>query len=71
MKQSNKRVNLSGPKGNCVVRKVAASSRRPSGGFVKRDQSTGVYIGPSVDGTDKEYVKVLSGKVVHKKPSFA
>lgn len=29
-----------------------------------------VYFGPSVDGTDKEYVKVLSGDVDHRKPSF-
>lgn len=30
-----------------------------------------VFIGPSVEGTDKEYVKVISGKVIDRKPSFA
>ncbi|TJY38498.1 hypothetical protein E5161_20145 [Cohnella pontilimi] len=34
-------------------------------------KSNGVYVGPSVDGTDKEYVKVISGKVNDRKPSFA
>lgn len=29
-----------------------------------------VFTGPSVDGADKEYVKVYSGKVIDKKPSF-
>jgi hypothetical protein len=42
----------------------------PKGNWVVR-KSSGVYIGPSVEGADKEYVKVLSGKVDHKKPSFA
>ncbi|CAM4051038.1 hypothetical protein L1N85_24620 [Paenibacillus alkaliterrae] len=38
----------------------------------KRDSSIGVvFTGPSVEGTDKEYVKVYSGKVIDKKPSFA
>ncbi|MGO4695559.1 hypothetical protein AB4Z50_14900 [Paenibacillus sp. 2TAB26] len=39
---------------------------------IKRDSSIGVvFTGPSVEGTDKEYVKVYSGKVIDKKPSFA
>lgn len=29
-----------------------------------------VYVGPSVEGGDKEYVKVLSGDVDPRKPSF-
>lgn len=39
---------------------------------IKRDSSIGiVFTGPSVEGIDKEYVKVYSGKVIDKKPSFA
>lgn len=30
-----------------------------------------VFIGPSLEGTDKEYVKVVSGRVTDRKPSFA
>lgn len=29
-----------------------------------------VYIGPTVDGPDAEYTKVVSGKVDNRKPSF-
>lgn len=29
-----------------------------------------VYVGPSVEGGDKEYVKVLTGDVDSRKPSF-
>lgn len=32
--------------------------------------SLGGYIGPSVDGGDKEYYKVMCGKVTDRKPSF-
>jgi hypothetical protein len=40
--------------------------------LINRDSSIGVvFIGPSVEGADKEYVKVYSGKVIDKKPSFA
>jgi hypothetical protein len=38
---------------------------------VKENGGVGViYVGPSVDGADKEYVKVLSGEVDRRKPSF-
>ncbi|MBB3112789.1 hypothetical protein FHS18_004891 [Paenibacillus phyllosphaerae] len=30
-----------------------------------------IYIGPSEDGGDKEYIKVVSGKISVRKPSFA
>ncbi|HUC92860.1 MAG TPA: hypothetical protein VMS09_12695 [Paenibacillus sp.] len=42
-----------------------------SGKWVERDTKTGVFIGPSVEGVDKEYVKVISGKVTDRKPTFA
>lgn len=29
-----------------------------------------IYVGPSVEGADKEYVKVLTGNVDLRKPSF-
>jgi hypothetical protein len=30
-----------------------------------------LFVGPTVEGPDAEYVKVVSGKVVKRKPSFA
>ncbi|KKO52990.1 hypothetical protein [Paenibacillus sp. DMB20] len=38
---------------------------------VKRQTKSSIFIGPSVEGTDKKYVKVISGSVDDKKPSFA
>lgn len=38
---------------------------------VKRQNKPSIYIGPSVEGTDKKYVKVISGSVDDRKPSFA
>lgn len=37
----------------------------------RQSKSGIVFIGPSVDGSDKEYIKVLSGEVDRRKPSFA
>lgn len=34
------------------------------------NSSLELFTGPSVEGTDKHYVKVLSGKVERQKPSF-
>ncbi|MBE1441212.1 MULTISPECIES: hypothetical protein [unclassified Paenibacillus] len=36
----------------------------------EHDAKAGVFIGPSVEGGDKEYVHVISGKVMNRKPSF-
>ncbi|ASA20522.1 hypothetical protein [Paenibacillus donghaensis] len=41
-----------------------------SGQWTKHSGTT-VYIGPSEEGADKEYVKRISGKVDDRKPSFA
>ncbi|GED33748.1 hypothetical protein [Brevibacillus centrosporus] len=30
-----------------------------------------IFLGPTVDGKDEVYIKVLSGKVARQKPSFA
>ncbi|GAB6926885.1 hypothetical protein JCM10914A_08680 [Paenibacillus sp. JCM 10914] len=38
---------------------------------VRRQSKNNVYIGPSVEGVDKKYVKVISGAVDDNKPSFA
>ena len=38
--------------------------------FIKPSE-TNVYVGPSVEGGDKEYIKVVSGKVNERRPSFA
>ncbi|WP_168118914.1 hypothetical protein [Paenibacillus sp. HB172176] len=50
--------------------------KKNSGGAVpiktsRKKTKSGVYIGPSLEGTDKEYVKIISGKVSDRKPSFA
>ena len=37
----------------------------------RKKTKSGVYIGPSLEGTDKEYVKIISGTVSDRKPSFA
>ncbi|MEO3946534.1 hypothetical protein [Gorillibacterium sp. CAU 1737] len=49
-----------------VVRDIKAAA--PWG---NPDGPAHVYIGPSLDGEDKEYVKVISGRVTDRKPSFA
>jgi hypothetical protein len=38
---------------------------------VRRQSKNSVYVGPSVEGVDKKYVKVISGAVDDNKPSFA
>ncbi|MFB5674924.1 hypothetical protein ACE3NQ_13630 [Paenibacillus terreus] len=41
-------------------------------GVIYHDVNSGKkYVGPSVDEEDKVYIKVLSGDVDRKKPSFA
>ncbi|WP_148040362.1 hypothetical protein [Brevibacillus fluminis] len=40
------------------------------GALIRREAKAEVFVGPSVEGGDKEYVHVLSGKVNHVKPSF-
>lgn len=37
---------------------------------IRREAKAEIFVGPSVEGGDKEYVHVLSGKVNHSKPSF-
>ncbi|MUT68105.1 hypothetical protein [Paenibacillus sp. NEAU-GSW1] len=50
----------------------AEVSRGRRFGVLKQDSGIGVvFTGPSVEGTDNEYIKVYSGKVTDKKPSFA
>ncbi|WP_282936833.1 hypothetical protein [Paenibacillus sp. RC67] len=36
----------------------------------ERDAKAGIFVGPSVEGGDKEYIHVISGKVLNRKPSF-
>lgn len=60
--------------GASAYRNVSGGMRELSSSgaaFVRHDNSSNVYIGPSVDGTDKEYTKIISGKVSDRKPSFA
>ncbi|TVX98383.1 hypothetical protein [Paenibacillus cremeus] len=35
------------------------------------EQAAKVFVGPSVEGGDAEYILIASGKVSQKKPSFA
>ncbi|WP_438349859.1 hypothetical protein ACP8HI_04090 [Paenibacillus sp. FA6] len=37
----------------------------------RKIQGKVLFVGPSIEGSDKEYVKVLSGTVYEHKPSFA
>jgi len=58
-------------------------SKVKDGHFVKRDSHTGrchalhrsrgvtIFVGPSVEGVDVEYIERVSGKVSNRKPSFA
>lgn len=57
-----RRMSLSGTRG---TRKEDGDSK------VRYSRAGGVFIGPSIEGTDKEYVKVISGKVSDRKPTFA
>lgn len=46
-------------------------AKSPKGRKAPTSRSKGIlYIGPSVEGGDKEYVKVLTGDVDLRKPSF-
>lgn len=65
--------NIGPQSGHWVVRGSIpmAGALKPRERFVKRQTKPSIYIGPSVEGTDKKYVKVISGVVDDKKPSFA
>ncbi|MCY9666448.1 hypothetical protein M5X11_16005 [Paenibacillus alginolyticus] len=83
MKRDMNRTGRYGAKSglNMVGRTVSAKIGRLTDGkhdgdtfkTVRKNGSTKikVYIGPSVEGSDKKYVKVLSGNVDRRKPSFA
>lgn len=67
--------NLGSANGSWVVRgpipmtsSLKSKSRKRSG---RRQNKNGIFVGPSVEGVDKKYVKVISGAVDDKKPSFA
>ncbi|OAB43740.1 hypothetical protein [Paenibacillus glacialis] len=55
--------NATVARGRTISRANRMSARKFEGGAL--------FIGPSVEGSDKEYVKVLSGNVNDHKPSFA
>ncbi|RJG15565.1 hypothetical protein [Paenibacillus thiaminolyticus] len=66
-------------KGSAGINKLNRQARGPFGrsrkkgirGSGQHNSADIVYIGPSVEGSDEEYVKVLSGEVDRGKPSFA
>lgn len=55
--------NVTAARGKLLSRANRMSSRK--------FQGKALFTGPSVEGSDKEYVKVLSGNVNDHKPSFA
>ncbi|MFC7681219.1 hypothetical protein [Paenibacillus sp. GCM10028914] len=76
MSGNEKRKNigsLGSQSGHWVVRGSIpmSGSLKPRERSVKRQTKPSIYIGPSVEGTDKKYVKIISGVVDDKKPSFA
>lgn len=50
--------------------KLSKHLTKTSAGKPKNGGVGVVYVGPSVEGGDKEYVKVLTGDVDLRKPSF-
>lgn len=54
-----------------AVRGAAAHSKMAAGSLIARSASKRIFVGPSVEGGDEEYVKVASGQVNVAKPSFA
>lgn len=53
------------------TRRVANQAQGKHVYTLKKNEFQGViFVGPSLDGADKEYVKVLSGQVDRRKPSF-
>ncbi|WP_106766672.1 hypothetical protein [Paenibacillus faecalis] len=65
--------NLGSASGHWVVRGniPVEGSLKARERLARRQKQSSIYIGPSVEGTDKKYVKVISGSVDDKKPSFA
>ncbi|MEF2248185.1 MULTISPECIES: hypothetical protein [unclassified Paenibacillus] len=57
--------------GKHAQRKVIPLPTQAQAAFLMQSSEADVYIGPSVEGGDKEYVKVVSGKVIERRPSFA
>lgn len=45
-------------------------NNKPTRVVVKIDEDPQVYVGPTVEGPDAEYIKVVSGKVDVRKPFF-
>jgi hypothetical protein len=56
-----------------VVKRNARTGRIMGVGNVisRHPQGVRVFVGPSVEGADVEYIEIVSGKVSDRKPSFA
>lgn len=54
-----------------VSRGRTASRANRISSSARKFKGNSLFIGPSVEGSDKEFVKVLSGTVNDHKPSFA
>ncbi|WP_151736072.1 hypothetical protein [Paenibacillus tengchongensis] len=50
-------------------RKAVSHKRKAHPGTGRAMQSQ-IYLGPSVDGMDVEYIEIVSGRVSDRKPSF-
>jgi hypothetical protein len=56
---------------NGIVRRYGSASATVRARVQADLIRSGVFIGPSVEGINMKYVKVVSGTVVDRKPSFA
>lgn len=54
-----------------ITRGRSSSRANRMSASVRKFKGNALFVGPSVEGSDKEYVKVLSGNVNDHKPSFA
>ncbi|WP_054955882.1 hypothetical protein [Paenibacillus dakarensis] len=65
--------NIGSQHGHWVVRGSipVEEALKPRQRSVKRQLKSSIFMGPSVEGADKKYVKVISGSVDDNKPSFA
>lgn len=56
--------------GSAAGRWAGRSSADLDTAHEERDAKANIFVGPSVEGGDKEYVHIISGKVQNRKPSF-
>lgn len=68
MKRDNLKLRQGAGSASKAYKRLSPS--RSTKGRARRANSSLTFVGPSVEGGDKEYVKVLTGDVDRRKPSF-